>query len=229
MVWFWLLGRWVELQKCFVHEFVYLHHSCFVATAVAIIRCRENCYYVFIMRPVVAIHDKLMCSRHKLEPISLVELLCNILSEWVASTSWWNAPTEPVIRIWPEKITDWTFVRHFLNPVELFNLVKAFNTRREPTMQTENLFLHNSCQRQVIKELSKALPHIWISVFSEAFVVEPINLCDLSWLVVSSQYCDSLGIPQLKSDEESHCLNRVMPSVNVVTHKQIVGVWQLAT
>jgi len=55
-----LSGCWIELEEVILHEFVDLHNGCFVAAAVAVVRCREDCDDVALVRPVVPIHDQLM-------------------------------------------------------------------------------------------------------------------------------------------------------------------------
>jgi len=71
------------------------------------------------------------------EVVSVVELLRNILSERVASTSGRDTPTTSIIRVRPKEIADGAFMRNFLNSIQLFNLVKGVNTRRKTTVKTE--------------------------------------------------------------------------------------------
>ena len=61
-------------------------------------------------------------------------------------------------------------------------------------MKTEELIFNNSSQRKIIKEFCKTFPNIWISIFAAALVVETIDLSDLSRLMISSQYGDSVFV-----------------------------------
>lgn len=54
-------------------------------------------------------------------------------------------------------------------------------------------------------------------------------MCDLTGLVVSAQNSDSVLIAHFESDQERHCFNGVVASVDVVTHEKVVGVWGLPT
>ena len=83
-----LLWSGVELQEGVFHELVHLHNGCFVTTSVTIVWCREHSDYVTVMRPVVAVHHKLMCSGDQLQIVRVVELFRDILTKGVAGTSW---------------------------------------------------------------------------------------------------------------------------------------------
>jgi hypothetical protein len=106
----------------------------------------------------------------------MVELLRNILAKRVAGTSWGNAPTAAVIRIRPQEIADRSLMRNFLNSVELSDLIKSVNGRRETTMETEDLALDNSSQWKIIEEFSKSFPHIGISILSQTLIVEAVPI-----------------------------------------------------
>lgn len=54
-------------------------------------------------------------------------------------------------------------------------------------MQCEYLIFDDSCEGQVIEQISKELPDISVAIFAHAFIVEAIHLGDLPALVVASQ------------------------------------------
>lgn len=89
-------------------------------------------------------------------------------------------------------------------------------------METENLTVNQGRQRQVIKQVREILPDISVAVLSETFIVKPVDLGNLSGLVVPSENSDALGISDLEGDKEGNCFDRVVTSVNVVTLR-IVG------
>lgn len=70
-------------------------------------------------------------------------------------------------------------------------------------MQTEELILDDSSQRQEIEELSETLPNIGISVFSAALVIKSINLSNLARLVVSPQNGDPVFVPDFECEKQS--------------------------
>ena len=56
-----------------------------------------------------------------------------------------------------------------------------------------------------------------------------LHLGDLSALVVTSENSDSVLEADLECDEESDGLDRVVATIDVVTHEQVVGVGRLST
>lgn len=89
-------------------------------------------------------------------------------------------------------------------------------------MQAEYLSINEGGERQIVEQVGEILPHIRIPVFSQTFVVESVNLRDLSRLVISTEDGDSFAIANLESDEECYSLNRVVSTIDVVAHEQIV-------
>ena len=96
-------------------------------------------------------------------------------------------------------------------------------------METEDVSLYDSGEWQVVEERGEVLPHVGVSVLSEAFIVESVDLGDLLALVVTSENGDSVWVSDLENDEESDCLNRVVASIDVISHEEVVRVWGLAT
>jgi len=113
----------IKYKEVIVHVLVNLHDTGFVSTAVAVVRGWENCYNMFIMTPVEAVHYKLMGTWYQLKIIDMIELLRYILTEGIAGSSWRNTPPSAVIGIWPKKITHGAFMRDFLHTVKLSYLV----------------------------------------------------------------------------------------------------------
>lgn len=84
-------------------------------------------------------------------------------------------------------------------------------------MKTEDLIINQSSQREVIEEVGEVFPDIGVSIFAKAFVVETIDLSDLSGLMVTSEDGNTVRVSDLESDEKGNGFNRVITSVNVVT------------
>lgn len=59
-------------------------------------------------------------------------------------------------------------------------------------MQAEYLILNDSSERQIIKQICEHLPNIGVSVLAETLVIEPVDLSDLSRLVVPTQNSQSI-------------------------------------
>ena len=67
-------------------------------------------------------------------------------------------------------------MRHFLDSVELSDLIKGVDTWGETTMKAENLAFNDCCQWQVIEKLSELFPHISVTVLSQTFIVETVTI-----------------------------------------------------
>lgn len=119
-----------------------------------------------------------MGARDSGQAVRVVELLRNVLAERVPSTSRGDAPAAALIRVGPKQIAHGALLRHFLDSVELSDLIKGVNRGRQTSVQAENLVLNDSGQRQVVEQLSEDLPHVGISVLPEALVVETIPIAE---------------------------------------------------
>ncbi len=81
---------------------------------------------------------------------------------------------------------------------------------------------------EVIEEVGEESPHVRIAIFAEALVVETVHLRDLPRFVVSAEDCYSIAVSELEGYEEGDGLDRVVASVDVITHEEVVGVGRVA-
>ena len=81
--------------------FVQLHHTSFIATAVAVVRSTEDSHHVLVMRPVVSIGNELMSTCNKVKTVLLIILLRDVLTKGIASTSRRHAPATSVVWVRP--------------------------------------------------------------------------------------------------------------------------------
>ena len=93
-------------------------------------------------------------------------------------------------------------------------------------METEDLVLNKSSERKIIKEISKVLPDVLITVFAHALLVETVNLGDGSTFVVSAKKSYTRRVPYLQSNHQRYCFYTVVAAVDVITKKQVVCVWK---
>lgn len=170
-----------------------------------------------------------MGSGDQLKVVGVIELLGDVLTERVSRTSWGDTPSTSVIWVGPQKIANRTLVWHLHDSIELLNLIESVDTWGEPTMKAEDISLNHSSKWQIIEETGEVLPNIGISVFPKALIIESINLCDLLALVISSKDGDSAGVSDFQRHQEGHSLDRVVSSVNIVTHEKVVVIWELTT
>lgn len=120
-------------------------------------------------------------------------------------------------------------MRNFLHSVKLSNLIQCVNAWGKTAMQTENLWSNYCSQRKVVEQLSELLPNFSISILPQAFIIEPVNLRDLSALMITSKDGQSLWISDFQSDKQSDSLNRIIASINVISHEQVIGIRGLSS
>ena len=170
-----------------------------------------------------------MSSSDKFEVVWMVELLTNVLTERIASASGRDSPATTIIRVRPEKIADWAFVRYFHDSIELLYLVEGVDAWWKSSVEAEDVSFDHGREWQIIKEWSKMLPHISIAILPKAFIIEPIHLGDLFGFVVSSENCDSVRVSDLERYKQRNCLNWIISAINVVSHEEIVVFWNLSS
>lgn len=83
---------------------IQLHNRRLVPATVAIIRRRENGNDVPIVRPIVTLHDQLMCSCDQLQSVVVVECFGDVLAERVTGTTRRNSPASSFVRVRPKKV-----------------------------------------------------------------------------------------------------------------------------
>lgn len=91
----------------------------------------------------------------------------------------------PIVRIGPHQIAHGSLVGYFLDSVEITRVIQGIDGRRQTSVETEYAIGNDGGHWQVIKGVREVFPDVGVSVFSEAFVVEPIDLGDLTTFVVS--------------------------------------------
>lgn len=84
-------------------------------------------------------------------------------------------------------------------------------------MQTEDLVVDESGQGEVVEQVGEVFPHVCVSVLSETFIVEAVDLGNLTRLVVSAEDGDALRVADLEGDEEGDSLDGEVASVDIVT------------
>ena len=118
---------------------------------------------------------------------------------------------------------------HFLDAVDAADVVECVDARGQTAVQAEDLVLDERSQGKVVEQVCKVLPDIRVSVFAQAFVVEAIDLCDLARFVVAAQDGDPVAIAHLERHEQGDCLDRVVATIDVVAHEEVVGIRRVSS
>lgn len=74
-------------------------------------------------------------------------------------------------------------------------------------METEDLAVNQCGQGKIVEKIGKVFPDIGIAIFPETFIVEAIDLSDLSRFVVTSENGDTVGVSDLEGDKKSDCFD----------------------
>ena len=87
-----------------------------------------------------------------------------------------------------------------------------------------HLVLNESGKGKIVEQVREVPPDIRVAVLPQALVVEAIHLRDLPRFVVSAQDRHAVAIAQFESNEKRDSLNRVVSSVDIITHEEVVRV-----
>jgi len=107
----------------------------------------------------------------------------------------------------------------FLYTIERSNVVESIDTRGETSMETEDLVVDKGGKGEVVEEVGEVFPHVRIAIFSETFIIEAIDLCDLAGFVVATENGNALRISDFESYEESDGFNGIVTSINIIAHE----------
>ena len=64
-------------------------------------------------------------------------------------------------------------------------------------MHAEDFVFYESCEGQIVKDISAISPNVKRTVFSETLIIEPIHLCNLPALMISSDQCNPIWVSHL--------------------------------
>ena len=64
-------------------------------------------------------------------------------------------------------------------------------------MNTKNTIIDYSSERHVVENISAVTPNIERTVFTKTFIIETVNLSNLSTLMITSDEGDQVGITHL--------------------------------
>jgi hypothetical protein len=89
-------------------------------------------------------------------------------------------------------------------------------------MHAHNFIINNRCTRQNVERVAEDFPH-FDTVTSAAFIVKSINTIDTTGFVISSEDEKIFRVLYLVCEKKAYDLNRLLPSINIVPKKKIIG------
>lgn len=127
-----------------------------------------------------------MGTSNQCQPVVVVKGFRYVLAECVASTTRRDSPTTAVIGVRPQEVTHGAFMRNFLDSVKGSNVVECIDAGRETSVEAEDLVVDEGGEGEVVEQIGEVLPHVCVSVFAEAFIIEAVHLSDLARFVVAT-------------------------------------------
>jgi len=155
----------------------------------------------------VATHHQLVGAGDQAQAVEMVELISDVFTEDIASSSLVAVPVVDIIWVRPKEVGKGTLVRNLHASLKSVQLIERSDVWAETTVDAEDFAFHDCRHRQVVKHVVEVVPWVWVAVFAEALVVEAINSANVSRLVVASQDSHALRVAQLKKHEQGEGLN----------------------
>ena len=201
-----------------------------VTATVAVVRGGPNRDEVRVLEPVLeAVHDKLMGASHEVQVVEVVELSRHLGAEEPAGTTGRNSPGVDVLGVGPHEIAEGTLVRHLHAAVNEADLVEGLDLGRQTTVDAEDLALNDSTDTKVIEDLGAVLPGVDVAIFTHGLFVEAVDAGDTASLVVTTEERDAIRVLELEAEKQLERFDRVVATIDEVTHEDVAGVGNLAT
>lgn len=116
-----------------------------------------------------------------------------------------------------------------LNYLQSYLINRVIDAGTEPSVHAENAVINDRSQRHVVENISAVSPHIQRSVFPQAFIVEAIDLSDLSAFVVSSDEGNEIGVPDFEGQEQQECLDAVEAPIYEISEEEVADVGDISS
>jgi hypothetical protein len=132
-------------------------------------------------------------------------------------------------------------MRHLLYTVKGSDIIEGVDAWGETSVEAEDLVIDQGCKGEVVEEVGEVFPDVRIAIFSEALIIETVDLGDLAGFVVTTEDCDALRISDFEGNEEGDGFDGVVSSINIIacaqesafivvaleeflTHEEVVGI-----
>nr|POE72001.1 hypothetical protein CFP56_11877 [Quercus suber] len=104
----------------------------------------------------------------------------DFVSEKPASSSRTDRPRIDIFWIRPDEIAEGPLVWNLLRSGDNSDLIESSNFGTQPSVYTQHFAVDDGGKGQKVEDLATGLPYRGIAIFLLAFLVESINLCNLS-------------------------------------------------
>ena len=142
----------------------------------------------------VSLVDQLVSTCNGFQTIYMVELSRDRDTKEPTSTSWTNCPGIDIFGIAPYQVAEGSLVGNFLRTGYNPDLVDCPDLRAQASVYAEHRAINDSRKNQEVKDLTASLPDGGITVFLLTFLVEAVDLSDLSRLVVTTNKDNPVGV-----------------------------------
>lgn len=163
-----------------------------------------------------------MGSAYEVELVLLEELADNVGAEGVGNPSVVHPPSVKVLGgIGPEEIAQQPGVGDVGGALQIPNLIKVLQVRRETAVHAEDLVVNQGRHRKAVEAVDEGppQPHAESPL---AFIVKPVYAVDRRALVVAPQQEEVLWVFDLVRQEQAYCLQALLPSVHVVPQEEVI-------
>lgn len=170
-----------------------------------------------------------MGSTDEVQPIDMVEVGDDFVTEEPAGSSHIGCPGSDVIRVRPHKISIWSFHGDFLSSVDGSNLVDGDYLFGESSVDAENSVIDEGTDREAVEKVTEKSPGSIVTVFPGDFLIESVGHGDISGLVVSSEEGDLVWVFHFEAEEILHCFDGVVTSIDEVSDEDVFVVWEFSS
>ena len=94
-------------------------------------------------------------------------------------------------------------------------------------MNAENLSVDDGAEREIVEDFRAVAPDGDGTVLAQTFVVEAVDLSDLSRLVITAYQHNSVGVTNFEGEEKQKRFHAVEPAIDEIAQKEVVCLWNI--
>ena len=148
--------------------------------------------------PLVALVDELMRACDQFQAVHVVELGGHLVTKQPAGATRTHGPCFDLLWVAPHQVAESALMRDLLGASDHTNLVKRTNLWREAAMHAKDFTINKGGEGKEIEHLCRGFPDGGVAIFLMTFFIEPVDLGDLSRLVIATDEGDAIGVAREK-------------------------------